>query len=138
MAGSLIRLLKRLLRRKFSGGFSSSATTRASSIGSTGSALAARRLEFHSIHTQRPRNAPVNMTTAIVAGSIVPPYFGSVMYLSKLSFETSLARMTSCGLRVASRPKGTNPIQFPFECADDAFYREVDRDVQIPVDRFLS
>ena len=79
------QFLSRLLRRTLCGGFSSAVTGKASSIVSTPAVPTGRRLECHSIHTQRPRNAPVMMSTAIVAASIVPPRFDSVTYRSALS-----------------------------------------------------
>jgi len=95
----------RLLRRKFRGGFSSAVTGRISSIGSSRAVPAGCRLECHSIQTQRPRNAPVMMITAIVAASIplpLPP-FDSVTYRCEFPLETPLPRMTSRGLRMSNR-----------------------------------
>jgi len=97
------QLLNRLWRRGRCGALSCSVTATSSFTDSTRSGLAGCLLEFRSIHTQRPRNAPVKMITAIVAGSMVPPRFDSIICSSDGSFETPLACAAGCRLRVTNR-----------------------------------
>ena len=90
------QLLNRLWRRGRCGALSCSVTAPSSSTASTRSGLARCLLEFRSIHTQRPRNAPVMMITAMVAGSMLPPRSDSIIW------TVHLKRLLRCRLTAVS------------------------------------